>query len=379
MKAEIKKWIWQHDDYPNFVYDKTKLTELLASVDYYRGRLDAITKLFNQTELEKIEVDSLTDELINTALIEGEFFKRDSVRSSFRKKLDKNFDAQNDKYSTAQTDSLVQILIDSNTNKNKLNITRLHGWHNCLFENSYSKLSPINVAAFRKGDNMQVVSGAIGHEKIHYKAIPVKNIESDIKKLLNYCSKSDENIYIKSAVAHLWFVIIHPYDDGNGRIARAITDFILSQNNMETQFKLYSLSTAINSDRKGYYSILDKTTNLSTNKTLDITAWLLWHLNILKNAMHNALKNIDYLIQKTKFWENHRNKNLNQRQIKVLNKMLDAGAENFAGGLTTKKYIAMTKVSKATAVRDITALVEFGCIKQVESSKGRNVNYELLV
>lgn len=379
MKAEIKKWIWQHDDYPNFVYDKTKLTELLASVDYYRGRLDAITKLFNQTELEKIEVDSLTDELINTALIEGEFFKRDSVRSSFRKKLDKNFDAQNDKYSTAQTDSLVQILIDSNTNKNKLNITRLHGWHNCLFENSYSKLSPINVAEFRKGDNMQVVSGAIGHEKIHYKAIPVKNIESDIKKLLNYCSKSDENIYIKSAVAHLWFVIIHPYDDGNGRIARAITDFILSQNNMETQFKLYSLSTAINSDRKGYYSILDKTTNLSTNKTLDITAWLLWHLNILKNAMHNALKNIDYLIQKTKFWENHRNKNLNQRQIKVLNKMLDAGAENFAGGLTTKKYIAMTKVSKATAVRDITALVEFGCIKQVESSKGRNVNYELLV
>ncbi len=379
MKEDIKKWIWQHQDYPNFNYDKTKLIEVLNQIDYYRGKLDGISTLFNQDDIVKIQIDTLTDELINTSLIEGEVFKRESVRSSFRKKLDKDFDVFGDKYSTAQTDSLVEILIDSNMNKDKLNIDRLHSWHNCLFENNYTKLQKINVAKFRNDDDMEVISGAIGYEKVHYKATLVKNIDKDIKALLEYCNNSDENIYIKSAIAHLWFVIIHPYDDGNGRIARAITDYILSANNLDMNFKLYSISTAINNDRKGYYNILDKTTNLFINKEFDISAWLQWHLEILKNAMILALKNIDYLIQKTKFWDKHRNKALNQRQIKVLNKILDIGVENFEGGINTKKYISITKVSKATAIRDILALVEYGCIKQVEGTKGRNVRYEIVL
>ena len=371
----IIKWIWQHQDYPNFHYDKEKLTKLIAEIEYHRGTLDGISKLFNEDDIRRIEIDTLTDEAISTSLIEGEVFRRESVRSSFRKKLDKDFDERGDKYSTASTDSLVEILLDCSLNKEVLTIERLHGWHNSLFQHNYSGLHKLNIASFRENDDMEVVSGAIGYEKVHYLAVPVANINEDINKLLDYCNSSEENIYIKSAIAHLWFVSIHPYDDGNGRVSRAITDYILSQGSEYTQFKLYSISTAINEDRKGYYDILDKTTNLFKNREFDVTAWLEWHLNILKDAMLHALANIEYLIQKTKFWDKHRNKAFNERQKKVLNRILDMGVDNFEGGLTTKKYISLTKVSKATAVRDMAQLIEFDCITQIEGSSGRNIRY----
>jgi len=380
MKETIIKWIWQHKEYPNFKYDKSQLTDLIGQIDYNRGVLDGVSKLFNEDDIVKIEIETLTDEAISTSLIEGEVFKRESVRSSFRKKLDKYFDGRSDTYSTRATDNLVEILIDSNLNKNGMTLERLHGWHNCLFEHArYDKLKIIDIAKFRSHSDMEVVSGAIGHEKVHYKAVPAEQLESDMEKFLSYCNETSENIYIKSAIAHIWFVIIHPYDDGNGRIARAITDYILCQNTSSTQFKLYSISTAINSDRKGYYDILDKTTNLFLNKEFDLTPWIHWHLGILNNAMQQALKNIEYLVQKTKFWDKHRNQPLNERQIKVLNKILNMGSENFEGGLNTKKYINLTKVSKATAVRDITQLLEFGCIEQIEQTSGRNVKYRVVV
>ena len=375
-KEEIKKWIWQHERYPNFLYDKEKLSSIITDIEYLRGLLDGYSRLFNAYDIRKIEIDILTDEAIHTSLIEGEVFKRESVRSSLQKKLDKEFDARSDKYATASTDSLIEILIDCNINKNPLTKERLHGWHNCLFEHQYSKLDKINVATFRTNDDMEVISGAIGHEKVHYLAPPSCKIDEDIKNLLKYCKREDENIYIKSAIAHLWFVIIHPYEDGNGRIARAITDYILTKRT-NTEFKLYSISTAINSDRKGYYEILDKTTNLFKNRKFDITPWLEWHLVILKNAMQSGLKSIDYLVQKTKFWDKYRNYALNERQIKVINKILDKGYDNFEGGISTKKYVSITKVSKATAVRDIFQLVKFGCIRQIEGSSGRNTRYEV--
>ena len=380
MKEEIIKWIWQHKEYPNFNYDKSKLTDIISQIEYNRGILDGISKLFSSEDILNIEIETLTDEAINTSFIEGEVFKRESIRSSFRKKLDKYFDGRNDKYSTRVTDNLVEILIDSNLNKSDLKLDRLHGWHNCLFEHTqYDRINKITIAKFRNHSDMEVVSGAIGHEKVHYKAVPAEKIDTDIEKFLDYCNTSDENIYIKSAIAHLWFVMIHPYDDGNGRLARAITDYILSSNNSITQFKLYSISTAISSNRNEYYDILDSTTNRFLNKEFDLTPWLIWHLNILNNAMQQALKNIEYLIQKTKFWDKHRKNALNERQIKVLNKILDMGSENFEGGINTKKYMALTKISKATAIRDITELLDFGCIEQITGSAGRNVRYKVKI
>jgi len=368
---EVRKWIWQHKKYPHFVYNEEKFSTLISEIEYLRGVFDGYSKLFNKDDIRRIEIERLTDEAIHTSLIEGEIFKRESVRSSLRKRLDRKFDdARSDNDATAATDSLVEILIDCSLNKEHLTLERLHGWHNCLFEHQYSKLHKINVATFRTNDDMEVISGAIGYERVHYLAPPADKLNEDIAKLL-------ENIYVKSAIAHLWFVIIHPYEDGNGRVARAITDYILSQGTTFTQFKLYSISTAINSDRKGYYDILDRTTNLFKNREFNITSWIEWNLITLKSAMQSGLKSIEYLVQKTKFWDKYREYALNERQIKVLNKILDIGSENFEGGISTKKYISLTKVSKATAVRDISQLVEFECIKKIEGSSGRNVKYKL--
>jgi Fic family protein len=379
MQNHPKKWIWQHEKYPYFTYDKASLVELLTQIEYNHGVLNGIAKTINKDDMQNIELEALTNEAIHTSEIEGEYLKRGSVRASLEKKLTDNFDTDKDS-STHQTDALVKILLDCNLNKSPLSQERLHSWHSSLFVSRYSGLDKIQIASFRNHDNMEVVSGAIGREKVHYLAPPKELIEKDIKRLLNWIETSTENIYIKSALAHLWFVCIHPYDDGNGRIARAISDYILSNNkNLETGFKLYSLSTAINHDRKGYYNILDNTTNLFKNRDFDFTLWINWHLNTVNHAMLDAQKQVQYLIEKTKFWDRHRKDNLNHRQVKVLNKILDIGSENFEGGISTKKYIAITKKSKATVVRDIQELVEKGCLERVKGTSGRNIRYSIKI
>ncbi len=370
-----KKWIWQHEQYPCFNYDKESLIDLLIQIEYNHGILNGISKTINQYDMQNIELEALINEAINTSEIEGEYLKRESVRASLQKRLRDDFDSSKDN-STHQTDALIEILIDCSLNKNPITKERLHGWHNSLFISGYSGLEKIIIASFREHDNMEVVSGAIGREKIHYLAPPKKYIDADIQNLLKWIETSTENIYIKSALAHLWFVSIHPYDDGNGRIARAISDYILSNSNhLETDFKLYSLSTAINNDRKGYYNILDNTTNLFKNRDYDFTPWLKWHLQTVNQAMIEAHKQLEYLIEKTKFWDRHKTDNLNERQVKVLNKILDKGSENFEGGISTKKYMAITKKSKATVVRDIQELLEKRCLEKVEGSSGRNIRY----
>jgi len=377
MDDSIKKWVWQHENYPNFSYDKHPLKELLTSLDYRRGLLDGVAKFFSERDRVSVEIDILTQEALHTSEIEGEYLHRESVQNSLQKRLDKDFSELKDS-STHQSDALVAVLLDCSLNREPLDVERLHGWHNALFEGKrFDVLSKIDVASFRTHDEMEVVSGAIGYEKVHYVAVPQKQIEKDMLELLEWCNGVDENIYIKSALAHLWFVIVHPYDDGNGRIARAITDYLLSSQSNEKAFKLYSFSMAVNSDRKGYYAILDRTTNLFKNRNYDFTPWLLWHLKTLNHAMEMALERIDEVISKTKFWDRCRDKSLNIRQLKVLNKVLDKG--NFEGGINTKKYMAITKTSRATAVRDINELLEYGCIVQIEGSLGRNVRYEVIV
>ncbi|MCH9740126.1 MAG: DUF4172 domain-containing protein [Epsilonproteobacteria bacterium] len=375
MEKNIKKWVWQHENYPNFSYDKSQLKELLTSLEYRRGLLDGVAKFFSEQDRVSVEVDILTEEALHTSAIEGEYLRRDSVQNSLKKRLDREFSALEDS-STHQSDALVAVLLDCSLNREPLEVERLHAWHNALFEGKrFDVLTKIDVASFRTHDDMEVVSGAIGYERVHYLALPQKRIEQDIFELLEWCNSADENIYIKSALAHLWFVIIHPYDDGNGRIARAITDYLLSSQSDEKAFKLYSFSMAVNSDRKGYYAILDRTTNLFKNRDYDFTPWLLWHLETLSCAMEMALERIDEVIAKTKFWDRCRDKSLNARQLKVLGKVLEKG--DFEGGINTKKYISMTKTSRATAVRDINELLEYGCIVQIEGSLGRNVRYEV--
>lgn len=225
---------------------------------------------------------------------------------------------------------------------------------------------------------MEVVSGAYTKEKVHYRGVPADRIEKEISELLEYINNSLENPYIKSAKAHLWFVSIHPYDDGNGRVARVIADYILSKNR-ELEYKYFSISSAIQLDKKGYYEVLENSQNLLYNREYDFTQWIKWHTQTLRTSVELGLKKVEIVVQKAKFFNRVNEERLNARQIKILNKLLEYKRGEFEGGLSTKKYMSITKVSKPTAFRDMQELVSLGYIQQVEGTAGRNVKYELVL
>jgi len=230
------------------------------------------------------------------------------------------------------------------------------------------------VAQFRGKEEMQIVSGPIGKEKIHYVAPSRDILEKEMKVFLQWLNNDTDSSIIKAAIAHLWFVIIHPLDDGNGRITRALTDMLLARESKQT-YKMYSISNAIKNDKKNYYSILEKTTTGNTN----ITLWIEWFLNTLLSALHNSKDNLEFILQKTSFWDRHRETVLNERQIKVLNKLLNVGIGNFQGGINTRKYAAITKVSKPTASREIKDLIEKKCLIQIADTAGRNISYDIAI
>lgn len=368
--SNTKKWIWQQKEYPNFTYDKTILEPILLDIKYQQGLLDGIYKTINSDDLNLAKLEILTTEAMDTSAIEGEILSRDSVRSSISKKL--GIELSKDS-SNAQTDGLIDILLDATINNNKeFNIERLFGWHNALFPTGYNSMFKINVAQFRGKEDMQIVSGSIGKEKVHYVAPSRDILEKEMATFLQWLNDDTNVSIIKAGIAHLWFVTIHPLDDGNGRIARALTDMLLAREAKQT-YKMYSMSNAIKNDKKNYYDILEKTTTGST----DITLWLEWFLNTLLSALNNSKENLEFILQKTSFWDKHRNTVLNKRQIKVLNKLLDAGVGNFQGGINTRKYAAITKVSKPTASREIKDLVGKRCLIQRSDTAGRNISYDI--
>jgi len=366
-----KKWIWQQNDYPNFKYDKLKLEPILLDIKYYQGLLNGIYETVNKNDLSQAQLEILTQEALDTSAIEGELLNRDSVRSSISKKMGIEIDSKDN--SNIQTDGLIDILLDAINNYDKeFNLERLFGWHNALFPTGYSSMIKINVATFRGEEDMQIVSGAIGKEKIHYISPPRDVLEKEMNAFLKWFNNDKDLSIIKAGITHLWFVIIHPLDDGNGRIARALTDLILAKDSQSSQ-KLYSISNSIKDDKKGYYDSLEKT----TKGNIDITLWLEWFLNTLLKSLQNAKNNFDLILQKTRFWDTHRNTIFNEKQMKVLNKLLDIGSENFEGGINTRKYASITKTSKATASREIKDLVEKKCLIQIEGTAGRNISYNV--
>jgi Fic family protein len=368
----IKKWVWQHDEYPNFNYKQSFLNPLLLKVSRNTGRLEGTIYGLNDKNINSLVIDASINEILQSSEIEGEILSRDSVRSSVRKKLDETFDYVNDS-STRHTDGLVLLLLDSRYNDALLTHERLHGWHSILFPTGYSDGHKIDVATYRS-DEMSVVSTKGYRETVHYLAPPHEQLSEQMNQLLDYINSSKEDPYVKSAIAHIWFVSIHPYDDGNGRIARTITNYVLSKE-LGLDHKYYSLSTAIRKDRKGYYDTLEKSQNLFYNREFDFTKWVMWHTNIVNSAIEISLEQIKIITKKTKFWDKAREYSLNVRQLKVLNKLLDKGIGNFEGGLSTKKYASMVNTSIPTAKRDITELVGYGLIEQVEGSAGRNTRY----
>jgi Fic family protein len=375
----MKRWIWEHDEYPNFTYDLQKLQSLIEKVSKEQGYLLALTQTMNSQNVNQGQLEALINEAMSTAAIEGQILNRDSVKASVQKKLgllDSHY-----KKTDSATDNLIEILIDANTNYDEeLTTERLFGWHNALFEKGYSGFHKINIASFRGKETMQIVGGGAGNEKIYYEAPPRERLEEEMQRFITWFNTAPAGL-LKASIAHLWFVVIHPFDDGNGRITRAITDLVLSHVENTKVPRLYSMSQAIENDRKGYYKALENTTGYirKTQQHLDITLWCEWFLSTLHTALLDTKKKLNFIVQKTKFWDLYKHTDLNARQIKVLNFILDIGVENFKGNLSKRKYMSLADTASSTASRDIAELVKFGCIRQKEGTSGRNVSYEIVM
>lgn len=376
--SSTKKWIWEQEDYPNFTYDSKAIEPLIQKVSQEQGYLIAFTSMMNDENLKQRQFEALTNEAMSTSAIEGEHLNRDSVKASIRRKL--GLVTADDKKRDEVTDNLIAILIDANTNyEDDLTLERIFGWHNAMFPKGYSGFDKINVAQFRGEETMEVISGPIGKEKTYYVAPPRNILEKEMSAYLQWFNDQEASL-IKAAIAHLWFVVIHPLDDGNGRITRAITDLVLSNIESSQISRLYSMSSAINKERSAYYEALEATTGYKVNKDpMDITVWCKWFLNTLHSALYDTKQSLNHILQKTSFWDKHKESNLNARQTKVLNKILDMGVENFQGGLNKRKYVAMAKTTSSTASRDIAELIVKGCIAQVEGSTGRATSYVVVL
>ncbi|MCK5111042.1 MAG: Fic family protein [Arcobacteraceae bacterium] len=369
-----QQWIWQYNEYPNFTYDREVLDPLIQKITLEQGKLIAFLSVMDNHNIKQTQLRAMENEIISSCAIEGEILNRDSVRSSIKKKL--GLESDTNYQNKIKEDNYVDILIDSNTNYEEgLSLKKIFGWHHAMFEKGYSNFSKINVATFRDEGEMQIVSSSMKKEKVYYEAPPREILESEMDNFINWYNETPATL-LKAAITHLWFVIIHPLDDGNGRITRAITDMVLSQIENSKVSKLYTMSQSINDDRKGYYNALEQTTGyIKKDNPLDITIWCEWFFNTLYISLIEAHKSLNYIVDKTKFWDKHQDDNLNARQTKVINKILDMGSENFDGGLSKKKYIKIADTTPATASRDIVELLEKKCIKQIEGSKGRNIRY----
>ncbi len=361
-------FVHQKQDWSDFKWDNDKIVPLLGNVRHLQGKLLGQMESFGFSLKEEAVLTTLTLDVLKSTEIEGEILNKDQVRSSIARKL--GITVNGIVASSRNVDGVVEMMLDATQHyASSLTKKRLLGWHAALFPTGYSGMYKIEVGKYRTGD-MQVVSGAMGKEKIHYEAPKPNLVESEMTNFLDWLNNGHISIdpVLKAAIAHFWFITIHPFDDGNGRIARAITDMLLARSDNTSQ-RFYSMSNQILEERKVYYDILEKTQRGDG----DITNWLLWFLSCLERALINTEKILESTIIKAKFWEQHSQTSLNDRQRTMLNKLLDG----FDGKLTSSKWAKITKTSPDTALRDIQDLISKG-ILQKEAQGGRSTNYELL-
>lgn len=365
-----KKYIWQKKEWPKLKWKSEKLIHELGLARKAQGQIIAQADFIGL----ETQADLIVEEALTTSTIEGEKLNKKNVRSSVAKRL--GLPTAGLPESERPIDALVQMLLDATQNSGKaLTQKRLFGWHAGLFPMGYSGIHPINVAKWRVGSEpMRVVSQSGDKEIIHYEAPPSEKVAAEMKQFLKWWeeSKDDMDGLIRAGLAHFWFVSIHPFDDGNGRIARAITDMALSQDE-QTERRLYSLSAQILKERDSYYKILEE----SQKGSPDITNWLVWFLKTYRNAISSSQGLINEVFKVAKFWQDHKQTEMNERQLKVINKMLEKGPDLFEGGMTNKKYVSITRTSPATAKRDLADLEKKNVFKK-NTSKGRSVSYRLV-
>jgi len=366
----LKPYIHQKEAWPTFSWDDSQLIELLSSVRNLQGMMIGKMEALGFNLKNEALFETLTIDTIKSTEIEGEILNLDEVRSSLAKRL--GMDIEHPVHPARNVDGMVDMLLDATQNYNlKLSKKRLYNWHSALFPGGTSGLFKITVGKCRIDSTgpMQVVSGALGKEKVHFEAPNSDLINSEMTAFIKWFNSSKKlDPVLKAAVAHLWFITIHPFEDGNGRIARALTDMLLSRADGVGK-RYYSMSAQIRIERKGYYQMLEKT----QQGTLDITVWLLWFLTCLQNALHASNTTLNKVLFKHHFWNKYAKEINNERQKLMLNKLLDG----FTGKLNTSKWAKITKCSTDTALRDIQFLMKKGILKK-EAAGGRSTNYELI-
>jgi len=357
-------------DWPHFLWDREVLAGQLAQVRYRQGRLlGRMEGLGFQLRAEAV-LRSLTEEVLKSSEIEGERLDRDQVRSSLARRL--GMDAGALTAEDRHVEGVVEMMLDAAQNfAEPLSEDRLFGWHSALFPTGRSGLRRITVGAWRTAEAgpMQVVSGRIGRERIHFEAPSAERLPGEMKRFLDWFNgPNDHDPVVVAAVAHLWFVTIHPFEDGNGRIARAIADMALARSEGTGQ-RFYSMSSQIRIQRDDYYDKLEQT----QKGGMDITEWITWFLICLDRAFTGAETVLASVLRKARFWEAHATDALNDRQRKVVNRLLDG----FDGKLSSSKYAALAKCSQDTAARDIQDLRDKAILAR-EPAGGRSTSYSLI-
>lgn len=365
----MNTYIHQLADWPSFTWRIDALVNLLAEARNLQGRLIGKMESLGFDLRSEAVLDTLTLDALKSAEIEGEILDPGQVRSSVARKL--GMDIAGAVASDRHVDGMVDMMIDATRNcYEPLTAERLFDWHAALFPEGRSGMQRITVAAWRKDlkGPMQVVSGPAGKEKVHFQAPDSSRLDMEMGRFIEWFNRSDDmDLVIKAAIAHLWFVTIHPFEDGNGRIARALTDMLLARSDKSTE-RFYSMSAQIRLERKQYYAILEKT----QSETLDVTAWIKWFLTCLSNALDATEVLLERILFKAFFWQKHPTTKINARQKKLLNRVLDG----FEGKLTSSKWAKIAKCSKDTAIRDINDLVNKGILQQEEAG-GRSTSYRL--
>ncbi len=364
-------WIWQQPGWPVFRYDEKALLGLLGQARLKQGKLLGLSGLLDGGLSLQARAQILIEESLNTSAIEGERFDLDVLRSSVARHL--GLPASGLPAAPRAVDGLIEVLLDGTSGYDQpLTQQRLFGWQTALFPTGYSGLFEVQTGALRGDEPMRVVSGPAGKEKVHFEAPPRIGLDEQLDDFLNWFSAPQQGLdgLLRTGLAHLWFVTLHPFEDGNGRLARAITDMALCRDEGQP-VRMFSLSAQIMRNREAYYAILEST----QRGGLDVTPWLAWFLGQVSAACDQSETTVGRVIAKARFWLHHQNTELNERQRKALNRLLDAGAEGFEGGMNTRKYASLNKTSRATAYRELADLVEKKCLVTVGA--GRGTRYEV--
>ncbi len=365
-------FIHQLPNWPSFKWNNEKISLMLTEVRHQQGKLLGRMERLGFALQSEATLQTLTLDVLKSSEIEGELLDADQVRSSIARRL--GFDIPGMVTADRHVEGVVEMMLDATQYFDQpLTEERLFGWHAALFPTGRSGMQKIVVAAWRDNlpyDPMQVVSGPMGKETIHYEAPAAELLPDEMNKFLQWFNKTtNTDPVMKAAIAHLWFVTIHPFDDGNGRIARAVADMQLARADGTAQ-RFYSMSAQIRTERNAYYTILEKT----QRGNLDITEWLEWFLACLSRAIHATEEILSLIFKKATFWKTHEKTIFNPRQVLLLNKLLD----KFEGKLTSSKWAKIAKCSHDTALRDISDLVEKKVLVKEEAG-GRSSSYRLVV